>query len=166
MLSHADEDVTGQRRAVEEVARSQAPLLALDHKDALAAQDQERLLGVLAVVPRVELRRLENAQVDAELREAGVARLGRACDPHPLVALRREVRHVDDEPALAHRPRTLAGVLDPGFTHLLGNAVSIAPPVGSVVVLDNAAPVGVMDETELGAAHPDQRSVRECHSPR
>lgn len=45
-------------------------------------------------------------------------------------------------------------------------SIAASLTVGSAVVLDNAAPVGVMDETELGAAHPYQRSVRECHSPR
>src|SRR2546425_1653445 len=50
LVAGADEDVLGPGRGVEEVPRTQRPLLALDEQRALAGEDEKVLLLVLRVV--------------------------------------------------------------------------------------------------------------------
>src|SRR5206468_1706012 len=73
LVAGPDEDVLGPGRAMHEVPRLEAPLLALDEQDAFAREDEEVLLLVLAVVVAVGLARLDDPEVEAELLEPGVA---------------------------------------------------------------------------------------------
>src|SRR5262249_27815749 len=68
-ITGTDDHVRGAGRAVDEVPRAERPLLALDHERALAGQDEEVLLLVLAVVHGHRHPGLEDVQVDAELLE-------------------------------------------------------------------------------------------------
>jgi adenosine deaminase len=98
-LARADEDMVRPPRAVDEVPGLQRPLLVLDDKESLAVEDEEVLLLVLAVVPARGLARLEDADVDADLRKAGVALEARKCAEDALQPAR--VASVEHEPALA-----------------------------------------------------------------
>ena len=64
----SDDDVVGAAGTVEVVPRREPALLLLDDQQALAGDHEEAFLGVLAVVPADRLARLEDADVDAELR--------------------------------------------------------------------------------------------------
>ena len=74
-LARSDEDVLGARRAVDEVPGPQAALLALDQEQTLAGEDEEVLLGVLAVVHAVRLPRREDGDRVADLGEGGLVPL-------------------------------------------------------------------------------------------
>ena len=69
-VAGADRDVVGPGRAVQVVPLAHAALLALDDRDALAAEDEEALLGGFGVVAPVGLARHEHVRADPELREA------------------------------------------------------------------------------------------------
>src|SRR3954465_10757254 len=101
-FSGGHEHVLGPGRRVEEVPRTQPPLLAVDDQDALAGEHEEPFLRVLFVVVTQHLAGLQDAHADAELRH----RLGARVLEQGDVALRRvlgprRVAHVDHEPALA-----------------------------------------------------------------
>src|SRR6185369_7782551 len=96
------------RRRVDEVPGAQFSLLALDEQQALAGEDEEVLLLVLAVIEPVGLAGLEHVEPEAELRELGPPGLERALRAgRPLLAAGGaqplRVSDVDDEPALAGR---------------------------------------------------------------
>src|SRR5919197_239531 len=88
-LARADEDVLGARRAVDEVPRTQAPLLPLDDEQALARQDEEVL--------RVALDDARGAELLAR---------------HP-----RRVAHVDREPPLGRGRQAVLRALHPRLLH-------------------------------------------------
>jgi len=98
--------VLGPGGTVEEVPRLKEPLLTLDEQPALARDHEERLLLILGVVEAVRLARLQNAELDADLREREfpafetAVRTGR-----PLLTVLRchplGVLHVHDEPPVA-----------------------------------------------------------------
>ena len=88
----------------------QRTLLALDQQQALAGQDEEILLVLLAVVHARRLPRLEDADVEAELREALIAfeaRVGTVVTLEPA-----RLAGVDDEPALALRREAFADTVE------------------------------------------------------
>jgi hypothetical protein len=68
-VAGAHEDMFGPGGTVEEVPRPEEPLLTLDEQPALPEQHEERLLLRLGVVEGVRLARLQDAEVDTELRE-------------------------------------------------------------------------------------------------
>src|SRR5262249_2606686 len=68
-----DQGVRDAGRAMDEVPLPQLFFLTVDQQRALAGDDQEVPLDVLMVVEGTELPRLENGQVDADLRERIVA---------------------------------------------------------------------------------------------
>src|SRR6202011_3523335 len=102
-VSVADEDVLAVGRAVEEVARRQAALLALDEQQAGAGEDEEVLLVRLPVIQPVRLARLQDAEREAGLRERDGAAFEEAARAEVLVRDPSRVEDVDDEPALAGR---------------------------------------------------------------
>src|SRR6266511_3880795 len=61
-VSSSDEGVLGARRAVHEVPRLEAPLLAVDEQQALAGEDEEVFLVGLSVVQPARLAGLEHRQ--------------------------------------------------------------------------------------------------------
>jgi hypothetical protein len=61
--------VLGPGWTVEEVPRPKDPLLTLDEQPALSGEHEERLLLILGVVEAVRLARLQDAELDADLRE-------------------------------------------------------------------------------------------------
>src|SRR5689334_14356681 len=109
--------MTCQRRTVKKVTRPKHSFFAFHDEDALTAKHEECLLVVLTVVTAVELSRFEHTQVEPELREPSIIRLRRASDAHPLIAQRRQFRHVDDEPPLAHRPKPCGRPLERRLPH-------------------------------------------------
>ena len=113
-VAGADEDVLRPGRAVHEVPRFQRSLLAFDDQQALAGEDEEVLLRVLAVVHAVRLPWAEDADADPDLVEADLV----ALELRVGIELAREpacVAHVQDEPALADRPQTVSIVLERGL---------------------------------------------------
>src|SRR5436309_835581 len=107
---------------MDEVPGAQAPLLPLHEQHALAGEDEEVLLLVLAVVEPVRLPRRQNVQPDAELRELGLPALKRALRAGRLLlaAFRGQplgVAHVHDEPAIARGRESRAVVLEPRLGH-------------------------------------------------
>jgi hypothetical protein len=108
LFAGAHEDVVRPGRAVDEVPRPQEPLLLLDEQPALAREHEEVLLLVLGVVEPVRLPRIQNADLDADLRERELSALKAAIRPRRLVLAvlgrhPRGVAHVDDEPAVTGR---------------------------------------------------------------
>src|SRR6478672_3847447 len=71
-LAGSDEDVLRPGRAVDEVPRLQAPLLALDEEETLALEDEEVLLVRLAVVHATRLTGLQDGERVADLLELPV----------------------------------------------------------------------------------------------
>ncbi len=106
-----DEDVLGPGRAVHEVPGLQQALLAFDDQQALAGEDEEVLLRVLAVVHAVRAPWAQDPDADPDLVEANLV----ALELRVGVELTREparVAHVQHEPALADRPQAVAVVLE------------------------------------------------------
>ncbi|MEZ5976678.1 MAG: hypothetical protein R3F34_00440 [Planctomycetota bacterium] len=98
----AGEDVAHTGRAVEEVAGTHRTLFALHDQRALAAEDEERFLRVLAVVHARALTGAQHVHVHTELGEArgvrGVA-LEAAPDAGATGSRPVRVREVQHEPA-------------------------------------------------------------------
>jgi hypothetical protein len=87
---------------MDEVPGPQAALLALDEQQALAGEDEEVLLLVLAVVHARGLAGREHADVDPEAREALVPlEAGERAEGPVEPPLR--LAGVHDEPPLAYR---------------------------------------------------------------
>src|SRR3954470_18302469 len=105
---------------MEEVPGSETPLLALDEQPALTRQDQERLLIFLGVVDAA-LTRLEDSQIDPELRELDRRLAVLVREPtRSAPRLRREpfgIADVDNEPTVSDGGQARAGVLKPRFLH-------------------------------------------------
>jgi hypothetical protein len=106
---------------VHEVPLLQPPLLALDQKQALAGEDEEVLLLVLAVIHARGLPRLEDADVETDLLEARVraleARVGAEVTVLPDGLLR-----VQDEPALPLRADPGVGAVVLRLGHHAGDS--------------------------------------------
>ena len=114
----ADQDVLRAGRAVQVVPPAQPPLLALDHRDALAVEHEEAFLVTLGVVPAVGLAGHDDVDVGPELGEPCVLRLERAPRPGAGQPCPARLREIEDEPALAlHDPARL-GFLDLRLVHL------------------------------------------------
>ena len=114
-VAGADEDVLGPVRAVEEIPRTERPLLTLDQQEALAMQDEEALLCLLPVVEPVGLSGLEDAEPHAEVGELRVGRLEHAARAEDVVREPRRVARVDDEPAVGRRRQPGSVVRQPRF---------------------------------------------------
>src|SRR5581483_673593 len=69
LVARADEGVQRPGRAMDEIPRLQATLLALDQQHALARQHEEILLRGLGVVEPARLARREHRKRVSELRE-------------------------------------------------------------------------------------------------
>ena len=95
----ADQDVPDARCTVEEVPGAQASLLAVDDQEALPREDEERLLGLLAVVLGVRLAGLEDVDVDAEVREPLLAVVERDVGAGAVELPRERLADVYDEPS-------------------------------------------------------------------
>jgi hypothetical protein len=78
-------------------------LLAVDDRDALAAEHEEVLLEALGVVEPAGLARLEHADVDPLVGKPRSALVERHRDAAFGARDGRRIRDVDDEPA-RHRP--------------------------------------------------------------
>src|SRR5436190_20550172 len=78
-------------------------LLAVDHRQARAGEDEEALLGLLGVVEATGLAGVQDLDVDAEVREARVGRLEAGAHAELALALPVRVADVDDKPLRAHR---------------------------------------------------------------
>ena len=109
LLARGDDDVRRASRAVDEVPGDEPALLLLDDQRALAGDDEEAFLRVLAVVHAEGLARLENVDVDPELWETPLALEVAVEAERALVAPARLARvdhepafDVDDEAVLAH----------------------------------------------------------------
>ena len=100
----ADEHMLRPCRAVDEVPRAQPSFLALDQQETFAAEDEEVLLVVLAVVHAGRLAGHQDADVDPELWEAHVSLEAGVGAEVPIVP--GGVLRVQHEPALAlgHEP--------------------------------------------------------------
>ncbi len=105
-VSGTHEHVVGPRWAVDEVPRAEQAFLVVDDHEALAAQDQEVLLGVLAMVLAGRLTRLQHVDVDADLREPGLGGLEPNVCAGALMAQGGGVGDVDDKP-LRHGSHTI-----------------------------------------------------------
>src|SRR5215831_3922609 len=127
-VARADERVRRVRRAVEEVPRAQAPFLSFDDQEALAPQDEEILLIRLTVVERARLARLEDVQLEAELRVVsdlelwsfvGDAPVGLETTPRAEDVVQHPCRlaGVEHEPAIALRDEPGTGVGEACFLH-------------------------------------------------
>ena len=110
-VARTDEDVLGPRRRVDEVPGLQRPLLAFDDQQALALQDEEVLLLVLAVVVARGLARLEHADVEADVGEAALAFKARV--GAEVAGLPERVTRVEHEPAGADRDEPPFLLLEP-----------------------------------------------------
>ena len=105
VLARADERVGDARGAVHEVPAAQRPLLALDDREHLAVEHEERLLHGLVVVERRRLARRQVVHVDPEVLERErLAVLEAGERPRSRIAHAGGVRDVDHEPPLALRP--------------------------------------------------------------
>src|SRR5262249_52560161 len=112
-VARPDENVVCLRWAVNEVPRLQRAFLAFDDHQALAEEDEEVLLLVLAVVHASRLARRQDTDVDADLLETGVAVAleGRTRAECVVLEPARLLR-VDDEPALPFRDKTSLALLE------------------------------------------------------
>src|SRR5919106_1532438 len=99
-LARADEHVLGAGRRVEEVPGLQPPLLALDEEQGLAEEDEEVLLGALAMVEAVRLAGQQGDDPDPELVEPHVGRFELPYGAHLRRRVPGAVPRVEDEPAL------------------------------------------------------------------
>jgi hypothetical protein len=88
---------------VHEVPRPQSPLLPLDEQQALAGEDEEVLLHLLAVVHAVRLARVQDDQADRDLGEGALAGLEPAFLAELVVVPPARIGRVDDEPAVGLR---------------------------------------------------------------
>jgi hypothetical protein len=99
-VAGADDRVCGASGAVKEVPGPERSFPPLHDQQALARQDQEALLVVLAVIHRQRLARFEDADVDPDLLEPPLA-LEVAPRAERAVVAPTRLGAVDDEPALA-----------------------------------------------------------------
>src|SRR2546421_6037684 len=136
-IAGAHEDMLGSGGTVEEVPRPEEPLLAVDEQPALPRQHEERLLLRLGVIEAVRLARLQDAEVDAELRERHVLTLESAARAEGARQPPLGVPHVDDEPALAGGGEAGAGIVEPRLEH---GARIRPPPLPPTAVRRGAAP--------------------------
>ncbi len=98
---------------MDEVPGLQRSLIALDQEQALALEDEEVLLLVLAVVHARGLAGLEDADIDPELREASVAlEAGEGTEVAVQPARLLRVQH---EPAFSTRGKAAVFALEPSF---------------------------------------------------
>src|SRR5215218_6661482 len=123
-VPRADEAVVCLSGTVDEVPRSERPLLALDQQQAFAGEDEEFLLVGLTVISPTRLLRLEHRQREADVRERRIVALEDAGGSESRVRHPRGVPHVDDEPALAHRCEAGIQLLKARF---LDHAAPLAP---------------------------------------
>ena len=110
-------------RAVEVVPLAQGVLLPVDHREALAGEDEEPLLGLLGVVEAAGLAGLDDLDGDAEVREARVGRFEAGAHAELALALPVRVADVDDEPLLAHRLLLPGRGVEPALGRRLEQAV-------------------------------------------
>ena len=96
---------------MDEVPRLERPLLALDQQQALALEDEEVLLLVLAVVHARRLAGLKDADVDPELRELRLRALEARERAEVAVEPARLLR-VQHEPAFASRDEAAVTALE------------------------------------------------------
>jgi hypothetical protein len=108
---------------VDEIPRLQRAFLPFDEQQALTPEDEKVLLCALAVVETGRLARLENADVDPELLELGLALEDRS-RPELLVLEPPCFFRVDDEPAVAFRDETGVGLLQRCFRNDLTSSSS------------------------------------------
>jgi len=87
---------------MEEVPGAELALFLLDDEQASPGKHEECLLRVLPVVVAEALTRLEDADVDADVREPPLA-LEVAVDTEPLRFAPADLARADHEPALAVR---------------------------------------------------------------
>ena len=159
-LAGANERMGGVWRAVEEVPSAQPPLLAFNEQQTFAAQNKEVLLIRLAVVHGAGLARLEDVELEADLRvllyvelrpllyEAAVG-LKAAARAEDVVAHPRRVADVEHEPAIALRDEPCARV---------GQACFLRPPPP---YSDAAPPHGTVDRRSNGLrGHATVRSLK------
>ena len=106
-----NDDVLRACRAVHEVPLAQRALLSLDDQEGFAGEHEEILLIGLPVVHRHGLARSKHGEVDAELREVGLA-LEPADRGAALGVAPPRLARVDDEPALALRDEAVLGRLE------------------------------------------------------
>ena len=92
----------------------EAPFLALDQEKALAGEHEEVLLRVLAVVHPARLAGAEDAELDADLVEAGPLGLQRPEEAEVTFEPWRLAR-VQDVPALAGRADAVFDLLERSF---------------------------------------------------
>ena len=98
LVSRPDDDVLDPGRTMEVVPLLEPPLLALDDQQALAREDEEALLVILAVVHRHRLPRPDDAEIEAELVEVH-ATLEVAVHTELAAVEPLHVTDVPDEPA-------------------------------------------------------------------
>jgi hypothetical protein len=84
---------------MDEVPGAEPPLLTLDQEQALAREDEEVLLGVLAVIHAARLTRSDDPEGDPDLVEAQILRLEGGVEPE-LALEPACVPRIEDEPAL------------------------------------------------------------------
>ena len=82
---------------MDEVPRPEKALLAFDEQEAVAGEDEEVLLGVLAVVHAVRLTRPEDPDAEAEFLEAVIGVLEAAVAAEDGVFVPAGSARVDDE---------------------------------------------------------------------
>src|SRR4029450_1325423 len=100
LLPAPNDHVVRAASAVEEVLCPQRPLLPFDEQQALAGEDEEALLGALAVVEADRLPGPEDADVDPQLAE-GALPLEVAVTAEVTGVAPATVARVQHEPAVA-----------------------------------------------------------------
>jgi hypothetical protein len=117
-VPRTDEDVLGPARTVNEVPGAQTPLLAFDQEQALARENEEVLLGLLAVVQRIGFTGAEDPDPEAQLREARVRPLERRVAAAELVAVEPlGIASVHDEPSVTRGNEPAVLRLERGLGH-------------------------------------------------
>src|SRR5262249_45526791 len=111
-VAGADEDVVGAGWAVDEVPRSEGSLLPVHEQRAFARKDEEGFLLRLRVVQATRLPRLDDADVDPELRERELPGIEVGSGAERLRHPPLRVAGVDHEPALARGREPRAGVFE------------------------------------------------------
>ncbi len=109
-VSRPEDRVLRARRTVDEVPLPERTLLTLDDEEGLPGHDEEVLLVGLPVVHGHRLSRIEDLDVDADLREVLVA-LEVAERAAPLDVVPARSTRVQDVPALTRRHEPVLGRL-------------------------------------------------------
>src|SRR5205823_2488149 len=112
---------------------------AFDHEHALAGEDEECLLAVLAVIPARRLTGLEHTDVEPELREAAADGLEAAQRAERRALRPGGVPRVEHEPAVAFRDEALLGLDEPGFLDHLSSSFAAGRAGGCIIGLCHPA---------------------------